>query len=85
MNKVTAEVRKAVVARVLRQRSMRWHADSSTGITSSVEPISQPQAYCSDTDGTDLSKVINESSEDRTSNSVSSEFDDDEEGGVALP
>lgn len=85
MNNLTAEVRKAVVARVLRQRSRKWHADSSTGITASIMPVFQPQVYTIDTGETDVSRAISRSSGDNTLDHVGSDFDDDEDGGVALP
>lgn len=85
MNNLTAKVRKVVVARVLHQRSRKWHADSSTGIAASVMPVSQPQVYTIDTGETDMSSVISWTSGDDRFDLVGSDFDDDEDGGAALP
>jgi len=48
-------------------------------------PVSQPQVHPIDTGETDVSRVISGSSGDNTFDHVGSDFDDDEDGGVALP
>jgi len=89
MISLTTHIRRAVVDRVLRaQYGAKWHPDSTTGITASVMD-SDSRATDNDYEG---ASNLNSSDGDRrssqvsqqVSDSVTSESEDSEDGGVSL-
>jgi hypothetical protein len=85
MNELIDEVRNPMVDRVLRQRSIAWHSNSSTGITLSVIQISESQPSSSSAEVVFVSELSGQNSEfvDNVLDPGSSD-DDDDDGGISL-
>lgn len=87
MNKLTQEVRRAVVERVLKPRNhMKWHPDSSTGITLLTSRGSGLQPHSGSPRSQSVSSMQGRESGDACSqtDAGSSCGEDSEDGGVSL-